>query len=281
MKDDEAVKSMQARETANGAESNLPFETQLVNWNSRTIYELEKTSLLNGQDLLKLKRCAPAAIRAFNTTQMFRTSTEMRVSVLNDVKFPTPDAKYWQAVREMNVMVENLIMLSFNYREKVIEHDMINADIKELSAREPTDPRTDLLIQKKIIDLQRKDFEITIIQREAHHRIREIEQWKNIQDQLEPQVVGGTEEVNNHQLFSYAIRFLQELKLAEEGHADKSLEAWRNLNALVTTTIATITSLKMRKDLIEVVKQDERLLQFCLRKQIFKKCEITNDCHAH
>ena len=41
--------------------------------------------------------------------QMFRTETEMRVSVLNDLKHPTVAAKYWQAVREQNVMFEQLI----------------------------------------------------------------------------------------------------------------------------------------------------------------------------
>ena len=30
--------------------------------------------------------------------QIFRTETEMRISVLNDVKFPTNASKYWQAV---------------------------------------------------------------------------------------------------------------------------------------------------------------------------------------
>ena len=32
--------------------------------------------------------------------QMFRTQTEMEFSVLNDAKYPTKAAKYWQCVRE-------------------------------------------------------------------------------------------------------------------------------------------------------------------------------------
>ena len=32
--------------------------------------------------------------------QIFRTETEMRVSVLNDGKHPTQASKYWQSVRE-------------------------------------------------------------------------------------------------------------------------------------------------------------------------------------
>ena len=52
---------------------------------------------------------------------MFRTETEMRISVLNDLKHPTPGAKYWQAVREQNVFFEQMIFLSFDYRENDIE----------------------------------------------------------------------------------------------------------------------------------------------------------------
>jgi len=43
--------------------------------------------------------------------QMFRTQTEMEFSVLNDAKYPTNAAKYWQCVREQNVFLENLMSL--------------------------------------------------------------------------------------------------------------------------------------------------------------------------
>ena len=36
--------------------------------------------------------------------QIFRTETEMRISVLNDGKHPTSASKYWQSVREMSAM---------------------------------------------------------------------------------------------------------------------------------------------------------------------------------
>ena len=42
---------------------------------------------------------------------MFRTETEMQFSVLNDAKYPTKAAKYWQCVREQNVFLENLMMV--------------------------------------------------------------------------------------------------------------------------------------------------------------------------
>ena len=53
--------------------------------------------------------------------QLYRTETEMRVAVLNDASFPTPASKYWQSVREMDVMHRELIKMSFEYRKNLIK----------------------------------------------------------------------------------------------------------------------------------------------------------------
>ena len=53
--------------------------------------------------------------------QVFRTETEMRMSVLQDAKYPTKASKYWQCVREQNVFFENLMSLSFDYRKNEVK----------------------------------------------------------------------------------------------------------------------------------------------------------------
>ena len=63
--------------------------------------------------------------------QIFRTETEMRISVLNEVKFPTNAAKYWQAVREQGVMFENLVTLSFEFRRNDIELERKYQELEE------------------------------------------------------------------------------------------------------------------------------------------------------
>ena len=56
-----------------------------------------------------------------NKRQIFRSETQMRYSVLNDGVHPNNASKYWQCVTEQNVMYENLVLLSFNYRELEIK----------------------------------------------------------------------------------------------------------------------------------------------------------------
>jgi len=77
--------------------------------------------ILDIEDFKKFKDLTTELKDTWSKKQIFRTETEMRVSVLNDGKFPTKAAKYWQCVREQNVFFENLMTLSFDYRKNDVE----------------------------------------------------------------------------------------------------------------------------------------------------------------
>ena len=90
---------------------------------------LEHTQLVKPEDFEALKSISEELNHNFQSGQMFRSRIEMEVSVLNDAKFPSPDAKYWQSVREMSVFYENLVILSFEYRRNQIEQQKLERDI--------------------------------------------------------------------------------------------------------------------------------------------------------
>ncbi len=58
----------------------------------------------------------------WNKKQIFRTETEMRVSVLNDGKHPTHASKYWQSVREMSAQFNALVDMSFDIKRNKIKN---------------------------------------------------------------------------------------------------------------------------------------------------------------
>lgn len=251
------------------------LDTSLMAWNETTLAELGASSLLSLEDVEKLKTCAPAISHAFNKTQMFRTQTEMVVSVLNDVKFPTPDAKYWQSIREMNVMVENLIMLGFNFKRKVLDLKEKEHQLDTLDCIDSPDPATipsQIARERLIVDVEQARFEIAVIQREAHHRIREVDLWRKIQLDLAPKVAAGTDDVDNHQLLSYAIRFLREYQISVETGVEKGggVEAIQNQKAHVITTLRVIHDRGLTQQLIAILSQDTRLFNFLQRKEIIK-----------
>lgn len=248
------------------------LDTSLMAWNETTLVELGASTLLSLEDVEKLKFCAPAISHAFNKTQMFRTRTEMDVSVLNDVKFPTPDSKFWQSVREMNVMVENLIMLGFNFKRKVLDLKEKEHELERVS--DTTEEfKKQITRERLIVDIEQTRFEIAVIQREAHHRIREVDQWREIQDALKPLIAAGTDEVDNHQLLSYAIRFLREYQISVESGVEKAggVEAIRNLHAHVTTTLRVINDRGLTQKIIQILSHDVRLCNFLKKKDILHR----------
>mgnify|MGYP003704500035 CR=1 FL=1 len=109
--------------------------------------------------------------------QIFRTETEMRVSVLNDGRHPTPASKYWQAVREQSAMLDNLIAVSF---------DMRRNEIKRLRLLKELEAETDDLRRKEIeIDLDENLFQKAQMDQVAKDRVREIQKWSEIKSELE------------------------------------------------------------------------------------------------
>ena len=74
-------------------------------------------NLLDPNDVKEFKEMTSELRDTWTKKQVFRTETEMRISVLQDAKYPTKAAKYWQCVREQNVFLENLMSFLLNAEE--------------------------------------------------------------------------------------------------------------------------------------------------------------------
>ena len=73
-------------------------------------------NLLEKDDLHSFKGMVDELRDTWSKKQMFRTETEARFSVLQDNRYPTRAAKYWQCVREQSTYLDNLMALSFDFR---------------------------------------------------------------------------------------------------------------------------------------------------------------------
>jgi len=126
--------------------------------------------------------------------QVFRTETEMRMSVLQDMKYPTKAAKYWQCVREQNVFLENLMSLSFDCRRS-------EAKVKWLEKK--VESETDeYKLEKYKIDLDEARYGLANMQLVAKDRMREIKLWSSLKKEFDDGTF-DTKDVNRHQLDSY------------------------------------------------------------------------------
>lgn len=170
--------------------------------------ETNLQSLLDPEDFAQLTSLKHELEDTWNKKQIFRTETEMRISVLNDGKFPTQAAKYWQCVREQNVFFENLIQLSFNYRKNLVE-------IKKLE-RKISEETNDLDLELLQIELEEKKYARANMELIAKDRVREIEHWSRIKSELDDGSFDN-KNVNTHQMTSMRMALQNRAKTLTSG----------------------------------------------------------------
>jgi hypothetical protein len=151
-------------------------------------------NLLDPEDVKEFKAMTAELRDTWTKKQIFRTETEMRMSVLQDMKYPTKAAKYWQCVREQNVFLENLMSLSFDCRRS-------EAKVKWLEKK--IESETDeYKLEKYKIDLDEARYGLANMQLVARDRMREIKLWSTLKKEFDDGTF-DTQDVNRHQLDSY------------------------------------------------------------------------------
>jgi len=168
-------------------------------------------SLLEVQDLKDFKAMTSELKDTWTKKQMFRTETEARFSVLQDNRYPTKAAKYWQCVREQASYLDNLMTLSFEYRRN-------EAKIKWLEKKvsEETD---EYKLTKYEIDLDEKRYVKASMEKQAYHRMREIKMWSKLKKEFNDGSFDD-QDVNKHQLESYGIQYAEKAKQLTEHSSD-------------------------------------------------------------
>ncbi len=153
-------------------------------------------NLLDPEDVKEFKAMTSELRDTWTKKQVFRTETEMRMSVLQDMKYPTKAAKYWQCVREQNVFLENLMSLSFDCRRT-------EAKLKWLEKKVETET-DEYKLEKYKIDLDEARYGLANMQLVARDRMREIKLWSTLKKEFDDGSF-DTKDVNRHQLESYEL----------------------------------------------------------------------------
>jgi len=166
------------------------MENEIVKQTSERIIS---SGLLCAESCEAITKLGEELVDTWEKRQVFRTETEMRVSVLNDGKHPTKASKYWQAVREQASMLDNLAVVGFDYRRNEIAIErhgiaLLNC-VDELERAE---------VQ---IDLDECLYKKAAMQQSANDRMRELTLWSQLKAELDDGSF-DTHDVNTHQLQS-------------------------------------------------------------------------------
>jgi hypothetical protein len=165
--------------------------------------EIHLNNLLEQEDLSAFKGMVDELRDTWTKKQMFRTETEARFSVLQDNRYPTKAAKYWQCVREQSSYLDNLMTLSFDYRRN-------EAKIKWLEGKIEKE-EDEYKATKYQIDLDEAKFGKASMEKVARHRMREIKMWSKLKKEFNDGSFND-KDVNAHQLESYGIQYHEKAK---------------------------------------------------------------------
>ena len=165
-------------------------------------------NLLDPEEVKIFKGLTEELKDTWTKKQMFRTETEMQFSVLNDAKYPTKAAKYWQCVREQNVFLENLMNLSFDYRRTEVKLKRLQEKLEK-----EEDPLKKELLQ---IDIDEKIYSKASMQLVARDRMREIKLWSKFKKKFDDGSF-DTKNVNTHQLNSYHLTMKNKAETLTQG----------------------------------------------------------------
>ena len=165
--------------------------------------ETHLNNLLEQEDLNSFKGMVEELRDTWTKKQMFRTETEARFSVLQDNRYPTKAAKYWQCVREQSSYLDNLMTLSFDYRRN-------DAKIKWLEKKIETE-QDEYKLTKYQIDLDEARFGKASMEKVAKHRMREIKMWSKLKKEFNDGSFND-KDVNQHQLESYGLQYAAKAK---------------------------------------------------------------------
>ena len=150
----------------------------------------------------------------WNKKQIFRTETEMRISVLNDAKHPTSASKYWQSVREMSAHFDAMMNLSFDMRRNEVKRLKL-----EEKMQKAVNAGNELKQMEVQIDLDENLYNKAVMEQVAHDRVREIQTWSKIKAELNDGTFDD-QNVNTHQAQSLKLALENRVMALGEGASD-------------------------------------------------------------
>jgi len=185
---------------------------ELKDFSKLALNEMTNTTLMTDKDFKSITSILPELVRSYEVRQIWRTETEARFSVLNDLKFPTFASKYWQSNREQCVYFTQLIYLICNYQETegLLELEEIKLD--EIKTNTKYDQAMKKIITAKINKLK---FKLTDMKLCSKDRVREIMMWEKLKNEQIAKEDFDINDVNKHQKKSYEKRWELEMEIAK------------------------------------------------------------------
>ncbi len=176
------------------------------------IEKIKSSSILSNDDYSTMSEMSVSLQHVFEKRQIFRTETEIKYSVLDELRCPTDAGKYWQIIREEFNMFENLMNLSFQYED-------LNCDLqlKEIELTEIDDSVKGKIYQmKKRNEIKRLQFVSSGMILQAKDIVRELKIWESLKTKLKSRSEFDLDDCNANQFETLKLKWENQLKISKE-----------------------------------------------------------------
>lgn len=239
---------------------------------SSELANINSANLLNEEDMVQLTEMLPELQHNVRTQTIWRTETEIRVSVLNEKDFPDNSSKYHQAKLEQMVFFEQLLDLSFEYKKLQKKIQLIECEIEEMKyeLEDDTDSlhNRKLYIKMELKDIDKKQMIYTLqnMQIQARERMRELKIWSKIKKELDDNSF-DIDNKDTNQLLSLTKKYtIEAWNLMNSKIPDTDIASLNNIANLFTTMINKCIECKMINEILEYFGMESNVSKWLITK---------------
>lgn len=229
----------------------------LTTYTQEVLSNIKQSKFLSDDDWGFLVKHKPDFQEIFEKKKIWRTSVDMEVSVLSDVKYPDNAAKYWQCVRECDAFYNYLIELSFEFRRNQVKLESLNRQIDKCT--------DDLQLELLTIDREELNYIISNQTKQAKERVRELKEWIRLMNKYNDNSFNPADQEQS-QLLSYARSFIKKFDITKDSVSGSERT---NLVGLLVTSLNKCAELDIMDDLYKSLTKEEvgLISQFKINKE--------------
>lgn len=151
---------------------------------------IRETHLITEEDNKFLTDNAGNFKKIADNSYMWRTKGQ-KLSIISNQFFPTDHSKFHQAILETKVQFNELMRLAVSAENAKLDIEEVELDVEEVEHRMKTMEtntiefkKNDVQLRRLQIDFRQKMIDLNHFKTAAKYRMKEVKQWKDIQDGL-------------------------------------------------------------------------------------------------
>lgn len=209
------------------------FTNAVAEISAEVLNQVSNISLITPKDIAELKKAEAFILQTYTDVRQYRPMVNKLTSVLSDGRFPTADAKFWQAKAEAEVHFNELKRDMFKYDRAKVDVDEITYKIDSITGMlegehevtEQFDPNL-VRFDLKRLEIKRSQyiFEMKQLEKTIKYRIEEVTDWYKIANSYESKCTYSTRDPNEHVADTHFKMLMWQVSNAETEEEKKVFE---------------------------------------------------------